>query len=106
MTKQNLRFKWTSDCRQSFKELKALLNKSQIMVNIDVKHHTRLYVDYGPGGVAFTIAQKYTDKQGRDVYRLVHHNSRVLSDAESRYGKVEGESLAVLYGIRSNKMYL
>ena len=40
------------------------------------------------------------------MYRPVYHNSRVLTDTETGYGKVEDESLAVLYGIRSKKMYL
>jgi len=43
---------------------------------------------------------------GDAVYRPVHHNSRVLTPTEERYGKVEGESLAVLTGIKTNRMYL
>ena len=56
LTRQNARFKWIAECKQSFKELKLLLTESQIMVNFDVKPHTRLYVNYGPGGMASTIA--------------------------------------------------
>ena len=86
--------------------LKSLLNESTVMVNYDVSKPTRLYVDHGPCGVAATVAQGYHDGNGGLVYRPVHHSSRVLTETEQRYGKVEGESLAVLSGIKSNKMYL
>ena len=77
------------------------------MVNYDVDRHTRLYVHHGPVGIAATVAQQYVDEATGDVvYRPVHHNSRVLTPTEERYGKVEGESLALLSGIKSNRMYL
>ena len=56
--------------------------------------------------MASTVAQRYVDKEGLEIYRLVHHNSRVLTATEKNCSKVEGENLAVLFGIKSNKMYL
>ena len=40
------------------------------------------------------------------VWKPVTHTSRSKTKAEMNYGKVDGESLAVLSGIHSNKMYL
>ena len=40
------------------------------------------------------------------VWRPVNHTSRAKTQAEMNYGKVDGESLGVLSGIKSNKMYL
>ena len=107
LTRQGVRFVWDDSCKKSFQELKNLLSDSSVMVNFDTGRHTRLYVDHGPGGVAATVAQRYEDeKTGDVVYRPVHHNSRALTETEAKYGKVEGESLAVAFGVKSNRTYL
>ena len=74
-------------------------------MNFDVRKPTYLYVDHGPGKVASTVAQGHKDKEGKLIYHPVYHNCCVLMETEQRYSKVEGESLAVLYGIYSNKIY-
>ena len=75
-------------------------------MNFDVRKPTCLYVDHGPGKVASTVAQGHKDKEGKLIYHPVYHNCHALMETEQRYSKVEGESLAVLYGIYSNKIYL
>ena len=40
------------------------------------------------------------------AWRWVAHNSRAKTGAKMNYSKVEGESLAILSGIMSNKMYI
>ena len=68
---------------------------------------TRLYVDHGPKGVAATVAQGYKVEGQRQLqWRAVHHSSRALTKAELNYQKIEGESLAVYSGIKSNQRYL
>ena len=77
------------------------------MANYDPARHTRVYVDHGPEGVASTVAQGYDVVGQREPqYRPVHHSSRSLTKAEKGYGKVEGESLAVLTGIKTNSRFL
>ena len=71
-----------------------------------ILRETWLYVDHRPNGVASTVAQRYFDQNGGPLHHPIHHNSRVLRATETRYGNVEGELLAVLSGIKSNKMYL
>ena len=79
LTRHNARFSWTKECEDTFKTLKSLLTKDQVMVNFDTKREVRLYVDHGPTGVTSTVAQKYLDKNGDIVYCPVHHQSRVLT---------------------------
>ena len=78
---------------------------AKVMAHYDPARDTRLYVDEGPAGVAATVAQKYK-LEGMDhpVWRPVHHTSRAKTPAEMNYGKVDGESLGVLTGIKSNKI--
>ena len=77
------------------------------MVHYDPEREMRLYVNEGPAGLATMVAQRYT-MEGMDhpVWRLVNHSSRAKTVAEMNYGKVDGELLGILAGIRSNKMYL
>jgi transposase InsO family protein len=107
LTAKSERFVWTDGAESSFKELKELLISDSVMANYDPKRETKLFVDDGPSGVAATVAQKYEVK-GLDHpgWRPVAHNSRAKTEAEMNYSKVEGESLAILSGIMSNKMYL
>ena len=37
---------------------------------------------------------------------MVNHTSRSLAPVEQRYSQIEGESLAIEYGVLSNRMYL
>ena len=79
----------------------------QVMAHYDLAKETRLYIDEGPAGVAGTVAQKHT-VEGMDhpIWRPVNHSSRAKTPAEMNYGKTDGESLGILAGVRSNKMYL
>ena len=57
--------------------------------------------------VAATLAQKqHVEGIDHQVWRPIHHRSRAKTLSELNYGKVDGESLRVLTGIKSNKMYL
>ena len=77
------------------------------MVSYDPHRHTRVYVDHGPHGVASTLAQAYKTPGYREPqYRPVIHHSRALTKAERGLGKIEGESLAVLAGVKINSTYL
>ena len=91
LTRHNERFNWTKEFEDSFKPLKSLFTKDQVMVTFNTKRETRLYVDHGSMDVAFTVAQKYLHNDGDIVYCPVHHQCRVLTSTEINYGKVEGE---------------
>ena len=54
-----------------------------------------------------TVAQEYrVEGVDHPVWRPVTYTGRAKTEAELQYGKVDGESLGVLTGILSNKMYL
>ena len=107
LTAKSVKFEWTADCESSFRELKELLGSEQVMGYFDPQRATRLYVDEGPAGVAATVAQEYeVDGMDHTVWRPVHHTSRAKTKTEMNYGKVDGESLGILTGIKSNSMYL
>ena len=44
--------------------------------------------------------------ENKKQWRMVYHTSRALTKAEQNYGKIEGESLAVFSGTKTNSRYL
>ena len=107
LTRFGKHFSWNEECRVSFLRLKSLLVADTVLVNYDPTRKTRLYVDHGPVGIASTIAQAYeVEGERKDQWRTVYHTGRALTKAEQNYGKIEGESLAVYSGIKTNSRYL
>ena len=57
--------------------------------------------------MAATVAQEYcVEGMDHTVWRPVNHTSHAKTEMEMNYGKVDGESLGVLTGIKSNSMFL
>ena len=107
LTAKSVRFEWTADCESSFQGLKELLSSEQVMGYFDPQRATRLYVDEGPAKVAATVAQEYkVDGMDHTVWRPVNHTSQAKTETVMNYSKVDGESLGILTGIKSNSMYL
>ena len=107
ITAKHAKFRWTEQCEESFKELKQLLVSDKVMANYDPARNTRVYCDDGPLGLGATVAQEYrVEGVDHPVWRPVTYTGRAKTEAELHYGKVDGESLGVLTGILSNKMYL
>ena len=103
----SVKFKWTNKCEDSFNKIKKLISSDKVLANFDTKRKTRVYIDHGPSGVGATLAQLHTvDGLDHDVWRPVRYNSRAMTKSEKEYGKVDGESLAILFGIKIHKEYL
>ena len=67
------------------------------------KRTTKVTVDAAMGiGTSATLWQKQSD--GR--WKAVTHHSRTFSAPEKNYSQIEAESVAILYGITRNKLYL
>ena len=112
LTAKHSKFVWSKFCEESFQERKDLLCSDTVMASYDPARWTRLYVDEGTTGIAATVAQEYKAEEvpgvevDHSVWRSVCYNSRAKIESELNYGKVDGESLAILSGVLSNKMYL
>ena len=87
--------------------MKELLKADTVLAYYDPVKPTRLYVDHGPEGLGSTLTQGHAVPGQRELqYRPIIYHSRSLTKAEKGYGKIEGESLPVLAGIKVNSMYL
>ena len=87
--------------------MKELLKADVTLSSNDPTKPTCVYVDHGPEGVGSTLAQGHKVQGQRELqYRPIIYYSRALTKADIGYGKIEGESLAVLAGMKVNSMYL
>ena len=87
--------------------MKKILSSDTVLASFDPVKETRVYVDHGPTGLGATLAQLHeVDGLDHKVWRPVRYNSRAMVSSELNYGKVDGESLSVLFGIKIHKDYL
>ena len=78
----------------------------------DLNRWTAVMTDWSGTGVGFFLVQKHCEcdldlgpKCGKGHWWTVNVGSRFLKDAETRYKPIEGEALAIVYGLESNRMY-
>ena len=74
---------------------------------------TCLSTDWSKTGIGFLLSQKHCSCPfsnnplcGVGHWKVVYAGSRFTRDAESRYAPIEGESLALLFGLESCKMFV
>lgn len=84
---------WGPPQSKAFKDSKALLGSSQLLVHYDPKLPIVLSNDASPYGLGSVLSHRLPD--GRD--RPIAYASRTLSPAEKNYGQVEKEALAMVY---------
>ena len=103
MLQKNARFKWTKECQESFKNIKKALSDESIMGHWVQGRDTELWVDRGPEGLGATLYQR---EPSTGYWKPITYHSRALKKAEKNYSPMEGESLAIKYGILINKLML
>ena len=108
------KFHWNDELTQLFQ-----LSKKEIVrqITLGVKHFTPelptcLATDYSGVGIGFFLLQKHCSCSGttptccKSGWQLTLVGSRFLHDAETRYAPIEGECLAVAYGLHQTRFYI
>ena len=94
---------WTNECQRSFERIKQALSSETVVGHWSQNHETELIVDRGPEGISATLYQK---EPSTKFWRPITYYSRALKKTEENYSPMEGESLAIKWGILVNKMFL
>ena len=95
-------WKWTSVEEEVFKNSKALLLTSQVLVHFDPAKPLLLSCDASPYGIGAVLSHREED--GTD--RPIGFASRTLSTAEAKYSQLEKEGLACVFGVKRFHSYL
>ena len=79
----------------------------------EINRTTGLATDYSKTEISYFLFQKHCTCPGKDdmscgddQWKLILAGSQFTNDAESRYAPVEGEALALVYGLESSQMFI
>ena len=113
LLKPDVPFAWTDDIDELFLKSKQVIAdtiKKGVRL-YDLNRKTCLVTDWSNSGIGFMLKQKYCDCVSDtptccpEGWQLTLVGSRFTTPAESRYAPIEGEALAVVYGLRQTKYY-
>ena len=97
MTKNGVNFTWNDTYQMVFEEIKELVKEDILLTYYDRKKPVTVQCDYSKQGLGVALVQ-----DGRPV----QFASKAISDSEAQYAPIEGEMLAVLYGVTKFHYYL
>ena len=103
MLQKGAKFVWTNEWQRSFEHIKQSLSSETVVGHWSQNHETELIVDRGPEGISATL---YQQEPSTKFWRPITYYSRALKKTEKNYSPMEGESLAIKWGILVNKMFL
>jgi len=106
-------FQWSAELDRAFQQSKdAIITAIRNGVEIfDLKKKTCLRPDWSRQGIGYFLLQKHCRCTSdlpdccTDGWRIVLAGSRFLSSAEQRYAPIEGEALAVAWGLEQSKYF-
>ena len=108
-------FYWDDTLESIFQDSKKEIISSIMhgVTTFEVNRPTCLATDWSKTGMGFTLSQKhcncpgiYNPFCGSDHWKVTYAGSRFTRDAESRYAPIEGEALALLFGLQSCRMFV
>ncbi len=120
LLKKETKFYWDSELEKLFNESKekiVTLIKDGVCA-FEKNRVTCLSTDWSKVGIGFTLSQKhckckpddstktYSPNCGEGHWRLILAGSRFTKPAESRYAPIEGEALAVAYGLQQCRVFV
>lgn len=106
-------FEWNEELDTAFKSSKeAIIDAIKEGVEIfDLGRTTGLRTDWSKKGIGYFLLQKHCSCQATDPdccsggWRITLASSRFLSSAEKHYVPIEGEALAITWGLEQTKFF-
>ena len=102
LTKNDVKFQWEHKHEKAFQSLTDAITNPPVQAHYSLTAETKVVVDASPWAIGTVLLQKQAD----DSYRPIAYGSRSLTDVEQKYGHIENEALAIVYGCEHFHMYL
>ena len=102
LTRNNVTFKWTTECQESFDRLKQCLTTAPVLHYPSFDHPFVLKTDASINGIGAILSQA----QDKGQRHPVAYASRSLTAAERNYSITELETLAVVWSVTHFHSYL
>ena len=97
----HVKWEWNDKCKKSFKKLKEILTKENVLIHYDPNKELLLAVDASPVGLGAVISHRVDSKEYPIAYA-----SRTLTAAEKNYSQIEREGLAIVFGLKKFHQYI
>lgn len=101
LTKKGNRWKWSSDCQESFNAVKEALITAPILVSPDFGRMFTLQTDASSYGLGAVLTQSFDDGE-----KVIAYLSRSLTRQEAKLTVTEKECLAVIWSVEKLRHYL
>ena len=107
------KFQWSDELNDCFIKSKDVVIEAikQGVQIFDLEKPTCLRPDWSKQGIGYFLSQKHCECSGKlpgccqSGWKITLAGSRFLSSAEERYAAVEGEALAVAWGLEQSKYF-
>lgn len=101
LLRKDVKFDWSDECEQAFKQIKASIMSDNVLCHFDPELPVVLSCDASNRGIGAVLSHRI----GRDL-KPIAFASRTLSAAESNYSTIHKEGLAIIFGIKKYYQYL
>ncbi|GFY45490.1 retrovirus-related Pol polyprotein from transposon 17.6 [Trichonephila inaurata madagascariensis] len=95
---------WTSECQESFVQLKEKLSTNPVLYAPDFKRQFILQTDASDTCIGIVVAQR--NDRGEEYPTHILYLSKKFSDAEKVYCTTEKECAAIVYAVKKLNCYL
>ena len=102
LTKNDVKFHWKHKHEKAFQSLKDAITTAPVLAHYSLTAETKVVVDASPWAVGAVLLQQQAD----DSYRPIAYGSRSLTEVKQKYGHIEKEALAIVYGFEHFHVYL
>ena len=105
LLRKHVKFQWSDEQEQAFKQLKNLLKNSEVLAfpRFDLPFY--LAVDSSAKGIGYILYQKHLENSDENI-RVIRFGSKALTSWQKSYGPTKLELLGVVTSIVENSSYL
>ena len=98
---KNVKWEWSDKCVETFRKLKEILTKENVLIHYDPNKELLLATDASPVGLGAVILHRVEGKEYPIAYA-----SRTLTAAEKNYSQIEREGLGIVFGLQKFHQYV
>ena len=98
----NKPWKWTANCDQAFGDIKHALTSETTLKHYDLG----LPVEFVRGRITLRTRRSHHARVSKWDTPSIAYASRTLNEHEKRYGQIDKEALAIMFGLKRFHLYL
>ena len=102
LLRDNVKWQWTHERDNAFKEAKERLSLHDVLVNYSTTIPIKVTCDASPTGLEAVLFHIFS----KGVQKPVAYASSILTSAESNYSQLEKEALALVIGVKKFHQYV